>query len=44
MGELSIGSATPEGLEAIFTTAPPAGKISRGPWVVLSFLGRTLSY
>ena len=43
MGELSIGAATPEGLEAVFTTAPPAGKISHGPWVALSFLRRTLS-
>jgi hypothetical protein len=42
MGELSIGAATPEGLEAVFTTAPPAGKISHGPWVALSFLRRTL--
>lgn len=27
LGELSIGSATPEGLDAIFTTIPPPGKV-----------------
>ena len=27
LGELSIGSTTPAGLEAVFTTSPPAGKM-----------------